>query len=233
MVVGSCNGYSTFLQRGYDQLIHDIALQNLNIVFAIDRAGLVGSDGATHAGSFDLSFLRCIPNLIIMAPSSASEMYRMLNTAFETSGPICVRYPRGKSNEFECASNETLTIGKGNVVKQGKKIAILSFGTMLEQSLIAAEKLNATVVDMRFVKPLDEALIIELASSHKQFISIEDNVITGGAGSAISEFLHQKQISTPLSILGLPDQFTEQGSQEELYALYGLNAKGIINAADS
>lgn len=148
-------------------------------------------------------------------------------------GPICVRYPRGKSNEFECASNETLTIGKGNVVKQGKKIAILSFGTMLEQSLIAAEKLNATVVDMRFVKPLDEALIIELASSHKQFISIEDNVITGGAGSAISEFLHQKQISMPLSILGLPDQFTEQGSQEELYALYGLNAKGIINAADS
>ena len=225
--------YSTFLQRGYDQLIHDVALQNLNIVFSIDRAGLVGSDGATHAGSFDLSFLRCIPNLIIMAPSSASEMYRMLNTAFETSGPICVRYPRGKSNEFECASNETLTIGKGNVVKQGKKIAILSFGTMLEQSLIAAEKLNATVVDMRFVKPLDEALIIELASSHKQFISIEDNVITGGAGSAISEFLHQKQISMPLSILGLPDQFTEQGSQEELYALYGLNAKGIINAADS
>jgi 1-deoxy-D-xylulose-5-phosphate synthase len=223
--------YSTFLQRGYDQLIHDIALQNLNIVFAIDRAGLVGSDGATHAGSFDLSFLRCIPNLVIMAPSGASEMYRMLNTAFETNGPICVRYPRGKSNEHECASSETLNIGKANIVKQGKKIAILSFGTTLEQSLIAAEEINATVVDMRFVKPLDETLIIELTNSHKQLISIEDNAITGGAGSAVSELLHTNNLPTSLTILGLSDKFTEQGSQDELYELYGLNAKNIISVA--
>jgi 1-deoxy-D-xylulose-5-phosphate synthase len=225
--------YSTFLQRGYDQLIHDIALQNLNVVFAIDRAGLVGADGATHAGSFDLSFLRCIPNLVIMAPSNAVDMYQMLNTAYTSQGPICVRYPRGTSHYQDYASNKTLEIGKASIARTGSKIAIFSFGSTLEQALIAAEELDATVVDMRFIKPLDEALIIELSASYQQLISIEDNAITGGAGSAISELLHTQHINTPLTLLGLPDQFTEQGSQEELYALYGLDANAIINAAQS
>ncbi len=225
--------YSTFLQRGYDQLIHDIALQNLNVIFAIDRAGLVGADGATHAGSFDLSFLRCIPNLIIMAPSNASELYQMLNTAYHTSGPMCVRYPRGTSLIKDYSSNNTIEIGKGNVARLGNKTAIFAFGTTLDQALIAGEKLDATVVDMRFVKPLDEALILKLAQTHQQLISIEDNAITGGAGSGVSELLHMHQINTPLTLLGLPDRFTEQGSQEELYALYGLDSKSIIQAAQS
>ncbi|SFV76792.1 1-deoxy-D-xylulose 5-phosphate synthase [hydrothermal vent metagenome] len=225
--------YSTFLQRGYDQLIHDIALQNLNVVFAIDRAGLVGADGATHAGSFDLSFLRCIPNLVIMAPSNAIDMYQMLNTAYTNQGPICVRYPRGTSLHQDYASNKTLEIGKASTARVGSKIAIFSFGATLQQALIAAEELDATVVDMRFIKPLDEALIIELSASYQQLISIEDNAITGGAGSAISELLHTQHINTPLTLLGLPDQFTEQGSQEELYSLYGLDANAIINAVQS
>jgi 1-deoxy-D-xylulose-5-phosphate synthase len=225
--------YSTFLQRGYDQLIHDIALQNLNVLFAIDRAGLVGADGATHAGSFDLSFLRCVPNLIIMAPSNALEMYQMLNSAYQLDGPVCVRYPRGTSLIKDYTSDNTIEIGKANTARIGKKIAVFAFGTTLDQALIAGEDLDATIVDMRFVKPLDESLILELSKTHQQLITIEDNAITGGAGSSISELLHAHKINTPLSILGLPDQFTEQGSQEELYALYGLNAKGIINAVDS
>lgn len=225
--------YSTFLQRGYDQLIHDIALQNLNVTFAIDRAGLVGADGATHAGSFDLSFLRCIPNLVIMAPSNASEMYQMLNTAHQLDGPVCVRYPRGTSLIKAYTSANTLKIGKANTVRIGKKIAILAFGTTLNQALIAGETLDATVVDMRFVKPLDETLILELAQTHQQLIAIEDNAITGGAGSSVSELLHAHNVNTPLTLLGLPDDFTEQGSQEELCALYGLDADGIIQAVQS
>lgn len=225
--------YSTFLQRGYDQLIHDIALQNLNVVFAIDRAGLVGADGATHAGSFDLSFLRCIPNLVIMAPSNASELYQMLNTAYHTSGPICVRYPRGASLIEDYTSNSTIEIGKGNVTRFGSKIAIFAFGTTLDQALIAGEELDATVVDMRFVKPLDETLILKLSQTHQQLITVEDNATTGGAGSGVSELLHTHKISTPLTLLGLPDSFTEQGPQEELYALYGLDSESIIQAAQS
>ncbi len=225
--------YSTFLQRGYDQLIHDIALQNLNVTFAIDRAGLVGADGATHAGSFDLSFLRCIPNLVIMAPSNAVEMYQMLNSAYHTNGPVCVRYPRGASLIKDYTTNNKIKIGKANIARIGNKISIFAFGTTLDQALIAGEELDATVVDMRFVKPLDESLVIELANTHQQLISIEDNAITGGAGSAISELLHAHNINTPLSLLGLPDIFTEQGSQEELYALYGLNAESIIDTARS
>lgn len=225
--------YSTFLQRGYDQLIHDIALQNLNLVFAIDRAGLVGADGATHAGCFDLSFLRCIPNLVIMAPSNASDLYQMLNTAYHTDGPICVRYPRGASVIEDYSSHNTVEIGQANVVRTGSNIAILAFGTTLDQALIAGDILDATVVDMRFVKPLDEALIIELSNTHQQLISIEDNAITGGAGSAVSELLHANHISISLTLIGLPDSFTEQGSQEELYELYGLDAQGIIRSAQS
>ncbi|MCS5589922.1 MAG: 1-deoxy-D-xylulose-5-phosphate synthase [Candidatus Thioglobus sp.] len=225
--------YSTFLQRGYDQLIHDVALQNLNVTFAIDRAGLVGADGATHAGSFDLSFLRCIPNLVIMTPSNASEMYQMLNTAHQLDGPVCVRYPRGTSLIRAYTSANTLEIGKANIARIGKKIAIFAFGTTLDQALIASETLDATVVDMRFVKPLDEVLILELAQTHQQLITIEDNAVTGGAGSSVSELLHAHHVNTPLTLLGLPDEFTEQGSQEELHTLYGLDADGIIQAMQS
>jgi 1-deoxy-D-xylulose-5-phosphate synthase len=225
--------YSTFLQRGYDQLIHDIALQNLNVMFAIDRAGLVGADGATHAGSFDLSFLRCIPNLIIMAPSNAVEMYQMLNSAYQLDGPVCVRYPRGTSLIKDYTSDNTIEIGKANIVRIGKTIAVFAFGTTLDQALIAGEELDATVVDMRFIKPLDEQLILELSKTHSQLITIEDNAITGGAGSGVSELLHAHKINTPLTLLGLPDIFTEQGSQEELYTLYGLDADAIIRVAQS
>ncbi len=223
--------YSTFLQRGYDQLIHDIALQDLNVVFAIDRAGLVGADGATHAGSFDLSFLRCIPNLTIMSPSNAKQMYQMLNTAFEIPGTICVRYPRGASTVTNYIDSKKIQIGKAEIARQGSDIAILAFGTMIESALEAGEELGATVIDMRFVKPLDESLLSKLSKDHSRFISIEDNAINGGAGSAVSEFFHQNNINVSLKILGLPDVFTEQGSQTQLYELYDLDTKAIIRAA--
>ncbi|MDB9864544.1 1-deoxy-D-xylulose-5-phosphate synthase [Candidatus Thioglobus sp.] len=223
--------YSTFLQRGYDQFIHDIALQNLNVIFAIDRAGLVGADGATHAGIFDLSFLRCIPNIVIMAPSSSIEMYKALNFSLEFDGPVCVRFPRGKSAIKEFVTDQSLEIGKGKIVRTGKDIAIFAFGNMLEPALSASKKINATVIDMRFVKPLDENLIIDTAKSYKKLISIEDNTISGGAGSAINELLQLKNIKTPLHILGVPDLVTEHGSQDELYLLYGLHEENIINVA--
>ena len=223
--------YSTFLQRGYDQFIHDIALQNLNVIFAIDRAGLVGADGATHAGIFDLSFLRCIPNIVIMAPSSSIEMYKALNFSLEFDGPVCVRFPRGKSAIEEFVTDQSLEIGKGKIVRTGKDIAIFAFGNMLEPALSASEKINATVIDMRFVKPLDENLIIDTANAYKKLISIEDNTVSGGAGSAINELLQSKNIKTPLHILGVPDLVTEHGSQDELYLLYGLHEENIINVA--
>ena len=223
--------YSTFLQRGYDQFIHDIALQNLNVIFAIDRAGLVGADGATHAGIFDLSFLRCIPNIVIMAPSSSIEMYKALNFSLEFDGPVCVRFPRGKSAIEEFVTDQSLEIGKGKIVRTGKDIAIFAFGNMLEPALSASEKINATVIDMRFVKPLDESLIIDTANSYKKLISIEDNTASGGAGSAINELLQLKNIKTPLHILGVPDLVTEHGSQDELYLLYGLHEENIVNVA--
>ena len=225
--------YSTFLQRGYDQLIHDIALQNLNVIFAIDRAGLVGSDGATHAGCFDLSFLRCIPNLTIMAPSNGLELYQMLNTAFKMESPVCIRYPRGVANMAKYETQDTIEIGKGNVLLKGEKIAIFAYGSRVDSALKAGKVLGGSVIDMRFVKPLDEQLISQIANSHQQLISIEDNVISGGGGSAISEYLHQQKITTPLQILGLPDDFTEQGSQTELYQQYGLTAQGIIKTIQS
>ena len=223
--------YSTFLQRGYDQFIHDIALQNLNVIFAIDRAGLVGADGATHAGIFDLSFLRCIPNIVILAPSSSVEMYMALNFSHNFDGPVCVRFPRGKSPIEEFVTDESIEIGKGNIVRTGKDIAIFAFGNMLEPALKASERINATVIDMRFVKPLDENLIIDTANNHKKLISIEDNTASGGAGSAINELLQSKNIKTPLHIIGVPDLVTEHGSQDELYGLYGLNEESIINAS--
>ena len=223
--------YSTFLQRGYDQFIHDIALQNLNVIFAIDRAGLVGADGATHAGIFDLSFLRCIPNIVILAPSSSVEMYMALNFSHNFDGPVCVRFPRGKSPIEEFVTDESIEIGKGNIVRTGKDIAIFAFGNMLEPALKASERINATVIDMRFVKPLDENLIIDTANNNKKLISIEDNTASGGAGSAINELLQSKNIKTPFHIIGVPDLVTEHGSQDELYELYGLNEESIINAS--
>jgi 1-deoxy-D-xylulose-5-phosphate synthase len=225
--------YSTFLQRGYDQFIHDIALQNLNVIFAIDRAGLVGADGATHAGVFDLSFLRCIPNVVIMAPSSSREMYEQLNTAYSLDGPVCIRFPRGKSPIEEFKNDTQQEVGKANVVREGFDVAILAFGPMLERALEAGEALDATVVDMRFVKPMDKDLIRKLAKSHKKLITIEDNVVSGGAGSAVAEFIHNEKLDVSLDIIGLPDEFGEHGSQEELYELYGLTVDNIVRCANS
>ena len=223
--------YSTFLQRGYDQFIHDIALQNLNVTFAIDRAGLVGADGATHAGIFDLSFLRCIPNITIIAPSSSKEMYRALNFANQFEGPVCIRFPRGKSSVDDFVTDSSIEMGKGSVVRTGKDISIFSFGNMLDIAIEASEKINATVVDMRFVKPLDEELIIKIANESKTLVSIEDNTLKGGAGSAINEVLQNNNIKTNLHILGVPDKVTEHGSQSELYEIYGLTSENIIRVS--
>ena len=223
--------YSTFLQRGYDQFIHDIALQNLNVIFAIDRAGLVGADGATHAGIFDLSFLRCIPNIVIMSPSSSLEMYKALNFSHTYDGPVCVRFPRGKSTIENFVTADSIELGKGHIIRTGKDVAIFAFGNMLEPAIKASEKINATVIDMRFVKPLDESLIFDTAKNYKKLISIEDNTVVGGAGSAINDLLQSHDIKTPLQILGVPDQVTEHGTQNELYELYGLDEKSIINAS--
>ena len=223
--------YSTFLQRGYDQFIHDIALQNLNVTFAIDRAGLVGADGATHAGIFDLSFLRCIPNITIIAPSSSIEMYKALNFANQFEGPVCIRFPRGKSSVDDFITDSSIEMGKASIVRTGKDISIFSFGNMLDIAIEASEKINATVVDMRFVKPLDEELIIKIANESKTLVSIEDNTLKGGAGSAINEVLQNNNIKTNLHILGVPDKVTEHGSQSELYEIYGLTPENIIQAS--
>ncbi len=220
--------YSTFLQRAYDQLIHDVALQNMDILFAIDRAGLVGEDGPTHAGSFDLSYLRCIPNIIVMTPSDENETRHMLYTGYHFSGPAAVRYPRGKATGCEQDANlQLLEIGKGLVKKQGEKIAILVFGTLLKAARKSAEELNATLVDMRFVKPLDEALIKELADKHQLLVTVEENVILGGAGSAVNEFLCTINSKTDVLNIGLPDQFLDHGKAEALLAECGLDENGI------
>jgi 1-deoxy-D-xylulose-5-phosphate synthase len=220
--------YSTFLQRAYDQLIHDVALQNLDILFAIDRAGLVGEDGPTHAGSFDLSYLRCIPNMIVMTPSDENEARHMLYTGYQYEGPAAVRYPRGKATGCELdVELQLLEIGKGVIKKQGEKIAILVFGTLLQAASKSAEELNATLVDMRFVKPLDEDLLEELAGSHQLLITIEENVIFGGAGSAVNEFLCAINSKTDVLNLGLPDQFLDHGKAESLLADCGLDENGI------
>lgn len=227
--------YSTFLQRGYDQLIHDVAIMDLPVMFAIDRAGLVGADGQTHQGAFDLSFMRCIPNMVIMAPADENECRQMLYTGHQHSGPSAVRYPRGNGMGVEIQTEfSTLEIGKGRVLRQrdattaGEKIAILSFGTFLANALQAAEQLNATVADMRFVKPLDEELIRQLATDHDVLVTIEENAIAGGAGTGVLEFMMKEKLLKPVLNLGLPDEFIAQGSQEELHQELGLDAKGII-----
>ncbi len=221
--------YSTFLQRGYDQLIHDVAIQNLDVLFALDRAGLVGPDGPTHAGNFDISYLRCIPNMLIMAASDENECRRLLSTGFHYEGPAAVRYPRGKGPGAAIQDNlEPLPIGKGEIRHQGGRIAILAWGAMLAPALEAGKQLGATVADMRFVKPLDETLILELAKTHDVLVTVEENVIAGGAGSAVNEFLQAQQILMPVLNLGLPDKFIEQGGREQLLSLCGLDANGIL-----
>lgn len=222
--------YSTFLQRAYDQLIHDVAIQNLPVVFAIDRAGLVGADGPTHAGSFDLTYLRCIPNMMIMVPADENECRQLLYTAFLQDTPTAVRYPRGVGPGITL--NETLTalpIGKAEVCRQGQKIAILAFGSMLTRALEAAEVLDATVVNMRFVKPLDEVLIKQLAQSHDYFVTIEENSIMGGAGSAVLESLSAQALSLPTLLLGLPDRYIDHGEPNQLLAECGLSGEGIVS----
>jgi 1-deoxy-D-xylulose-5-phosphate synthase len=228
--------YSTFLQRAYDQLIHDIALQNCDVLFAIDRAGLVGADGPTHAGSFDLSYLRCIPNIVIMAPSDENECRQMLTTGYQYQGVAAVRYPRGSGTGASIdAKLETLPIGKGEIVrestlKKGKKVAILAFGSMLAPALQAAPVLEATVANMRFIKPLDIALIAELASTHDLIVTIEENALMGGAGAAVLEAMQMLNLSNPTLCLGLPDTFIEHGVHETMLAECGLDSLGIVTS---
>lgn len=219
--------YSTFLQRAYDQLIHDVAIQNLPVLFAIDRAGIVGADGQTHQGAFDLSFMRCIPNIIIMTPSDENECRQMLYTGYKCGKPAAVRYPRGNAIGVELTPLAELEIGRSKMVRQGEKIAILNFGTLLPAALSVAEKLNATVVDMRFVKPIDEARILEVANTHDVIVTLEENAIQGGAGSAVSEVLNSHGKTTALLQLGLPDIFIPQGTQQEALAEIKLDEKGI------
>ncbi|SCZ55087.1 1-deoxy-D-xylulose-5-phosphate synthase [Thiohalomonas denitrificans] len=223
--------YSTFLQRAYDQLIHDVALQNLPVLFAIDRGGLVGADGPTHSGNYDLSFLRCIPNLIIMAASDENECRQMLYTGFMQNGPAAVRYPRGTGPGTAVNKTmEALPLGKAERRRQGRKIAILAFGSLVQEALAAAEVLDASVYNMRFIKPLDTQALLEAAGSHDLLVTVEDNALMGGAGSAIGESLAAHATTTPLLQLGLPDVFIEQGTREQLLAACGLDRDGIIGA---
>ena len=220
--------YSTFLQRGYDQLIHDVAVQDLDVLFAIDRAGLVGEDGPTHAGSFDLSYLRCIPNMLIMAPADENETRQMLTTGFLHNGPAAVRYPRGTGPGVPVEQTlQPLPIGKGVLTRQGEKVAILSFGTLHANAMLAAETLNATVANMRFVKPLDTELLQQLADSHSLLVTLEENAIMGGAGSAVNEWLLAQGIQIPVLNLGLPDRYVEHDKPANMLAECGLDAAGI------
>ena len=220
--------YSTFLQRAYDQLIHDVAIQNLPVLFALDRAGLV-SDGPTHSGNFDLSYLRCIPNMIIMTPSDANECRHMLYTGLYADSPAAVRYPRGSSHWVELDPQlQRLPIGKAKSARSGENIAILCFGTLLASALVIAEKFNATVIDMRFVKPLDEEMILQCAKTHRLIVTLEENVVLGGAGEGVMHCLQSHGLSTPILCLGLPDHFIEHGTQDEMLMSAGLDSESII-----
>ncbi|MBE9516674.1 MAG: 1-deoxy-D-xylulose-5-phosphate synthase [Proteobacteria bacterium] len=223
--------YSTFLQRAYDQLIHDVCLQNLPVMLAVDRAGLVGPDGATHAGNFDLGYLRMLPNMVVMAPADENECRQMLSTGFRHPGPTAVRYPRGTGPGVAIEESlETLELGKAQTRRQGARVAILNFGSLLDQALIAGNSLNATVANMRFVKPLDIELIQKLAETHELLVTIEENAIMGGAGSAVAEYLATIGLSPQILHLGLPDEFIEHGSRDELLKDCGLDADGIRSA---
>ncbi len=223
--------YSTFLQRGYDQLVHDVALQDLPVLFAIDRAGIVGPDGPTHAGNFDLSYLRCIPNMVIMAPADENECRQMLYTGFLHNGPCAVRYPRGTGPGVALQQDmSALPLGKGQLLRKGDKAAILAFGTMLAPAMAAAEQCDATVANMRFVKPLDEQLILHLAATHELLITVEENAVMGGAGSAVNECLAAHGVTIPVINMGIPDDFGNHGSRDELLSECGLDASGILRA---
>jgi len=228
--------YSTFLQRAYDQLIHDVALQNLPVVFAIDRAGLVGADGATHAGAYDLAFLRCIPNMTVMAPSDENECRQMLYTALQQPNPTAVRYPRGAGTGVPTVKQmRALPLGKGEMRREsaqpaGKRIAILAFGTMVAPALKAAEEFDASVANMRFVKPVDVDLICQLANTHDMLVTVEEGCLMGGAGSACTEALTARAIVKPVLQLGLPDRFIDHGEASKLLADCGLDAAGIAKA---
>jgi 1-deoxy-D-xylulose-5-phosphate synthase len=223
--------YSTFLQRAYDQLIHDVALQNLPVVFALDRGGLVGADGPTHHGAFDLSYLRCIPNMTVMAPADENECRQMLYTAFTIDGPAAVRYPRGAGTGAEILQQmHALPVGAGEIRREGRKVAILAFGSMVQPALEAGAELGATVANMRFVKPLDDALVLRLASTHELVVTVEENVLEGGAGSAVLESLAARGVEVPVLQLGLPDRFVEHGDPALLLAECGLDAAGIAQA---
>jgi 1-deoxy-D-xylulose-5-phosphate synthase len=226
--------YSTFLQRGYDQLIHDVALQNLDVTFGIDRAGLVGEDGPTHAGSFDLSYLRCIPNMVVMAPSDEDEARQLLYTGYCHNGPAAIRYPRGTGPGAAIQKEMTaVELGKGTVVRKGKRIAILNFGTLLPAGLYAANTLNGTVADMRFVKPIDKALIAELAESHALLVTLEENCIAGGAGAAVNEYLVELNLSVSVLNLGLPDTFMEHGQHGDMLKACRLDGEGVLNSINT
>ena len=221
--------YSTFLQRGYDQLVHDVCIQNLPIVFALDRAGIVGADGATHNGAFDIAYLRCLPNMVVMTPSDENECRQMLYTAFAREGPAAVRYPRGAGPGVPVGNEmRAIAIGRGEVRRQGKKVAILAFGNMLAAALAAAEEIDATVVNMRFAKPIDDTLVADMAGSHELLVTVEDHAAQGGAGSAVSEALATRGIATAILHLGLPDRFIDHGDVQQLFARLGLDRAGIV-----
>ncbi len=222
--------YSTFLQRAYDQLIHDVALQNLPVLFAIDRAGLVGPDGPTHAGSFDYSYLRCIPNLVVMAPADENECREMLYTGFQLNQPAAVRYPRGKGTGVEVRREEmrALPMGEAVVRRRGRDLALLAFGSMVEVAELVARQMDATVVNMRFIKPLDEAVVVRLAAEHRWLVTLEENVVAGGAGSAVNECLAARSIQVPVYNIGLPNRFVGQGERDELLAQCGLDVEGVL-----
>jgi 1-deoxy-D-xylulose-5-phosphate synthase len=228
--------YSTFLQRAYDQLIHDVTIQNLPLVLAIDRAGLVGADGATHNGSFDISYLRCLPNMTVMTPSDENECRQMLYTAFQMNTPAAVRYPRGSGPGAAIEQQmRALPVGRGEIRRRGKKVALLSkkvailaFGAMVKPALEAAEEIDATVANMRFVKPLDDALVAELAANHDLLVTVEENVVMGGAGSAVLESLQRQRIKAPVLQLGLPDRFIDHGDPALQLASCGLDKDGIL-----
>ena len=223
--------YSTFLQRGYDQLIHDVAIQNLDVLFAIDRAGLVGEDGPTHAGSFDYTYLRCIPNMVVMAPKDEAECRAMLSTGYQYPGPASVRYPRGTGPGVEVPTNfNTLPIGKAETLRSGKKVAILAFGSMVEPAKFAAEQLDATLVNMRFIKPMDEEAVIQAANSHELLVTVEENSIMGGAGSAVFEVVNKHGLHCAGLQLGLPDEYTNHAKPAAMLKHVGLDSDGILNA---
>ena len=226
--------YSTFLQRAYDQLIHDVAIQNLSVVFAIDRAGIVGADGPTHTGAYDVSFLRCIPNMMIMTPADEVECRGLLTTAFLHDGPSAVRYPRGSATGLNMSDGlKALPLGQAVKVREGNDVALLVFGTLLSTAIEVAEEINATVYNMRFVKPIDTNAINAAAEEHQLLVTIEDNAIAGGAGSAVSEYLNQQNKMTNLLQIGFPDELISHGEPEQLFSQWNLDKTGILRTIKS